>query len=215
MLKLIEFVEDYLGDHKIGYADTMISEYIRTQKEEYSNYEIIKLKIEEILSQKPNVIFSKVSGKFVIKDTEFKNPVISRIYDFGSVISGRIINNNIDNKLADISENDIQFFFKDFKILNLRIYESFIDINCVLEEVSVSIHISPRDFQIRTNFSSNLENTYPFLDFLEGKNEYILNKKGYLPLDSISYLSFIKIQKLLFSKFDDISLKIDIYEHIQ
>jgi len=215
MMKVNEFVDDYIGKHQIGYADALISNYIRAEELEYSNYEIIKFEVEKTLLEKSNISFSKTTGKYIVLDGEFKNPVISKLQDYESIISGRLLGCKDQIKLEEISQNDIEVILKDFEIDNIGIYETSIFITCKFEEISISINISRRDFQIRTRFSPNSKQIFPFLDFLKGKNDYILNKKGYLPLDSILYISFIKIRKLLTSKYEDIDLKIDIYDHIQ
>ena len=215
MIKLNEFVDDYIGKHQIGYADALISDYIMTEQLEYSNYENIKHKIEKILLKKSNISFSKTTGKYIIIDGEYKNPVISKLQNYECLIIGRLSGNNDQIKLDKISHNEIKIFLNDYEFDNIDIYENLIIINCKFEEISISINISKRDFQIRTRFLPNSKVLFPFLNFLKGKNEYILNKKGYLPLDSILYISFIKIRNLLNSIYKEIDLKIDLYDHIQ
>lgn len=215
MIKLKEFIDDYIGTHQIGNADYLISDFIKNFKLDHSSYDDIKLEVEKILLERSDIIFSKTTGKYTLLDSAFKNPVTPKLQPYGSLLSGRLLGKKIDNINEFINNADIEEIFKDFSLENLGIYKTVIHLNYIHEEVSVTITISANSFQIRTFFSNDLNKAYPFLEFLEGKNDYILNKKGYLPLDSILYLSFKKIRNLLTSKYKDLDLKIDTYEHIQ
>ncbi|KKL19700.1 hypothetical protein LCGC14_2462860, partial [marine sediment metagenome] len=103
----------------------------------------------------------------------------------------------------------------DFEIMNLIILKHHLLINSEFDNISVTININQKSFNIRTEYKKDFEEDFPYLAFLEGKDDYTFNKKGYLPLDSILYLSFIKIRNLLNSKYKDFILKMDIFEHIQ
>jgi len=214
MIKLDEFVNHYIEDHQSGFADDLISEYIRLNELEYSTYKDVKIKAEEILLQKENISFSKSTGKFTILDKKIKGKIVYMIQDFGSYLSGRFIEGDTVFNLNEISQDDIMNCFSEFKIINIGIYDNLIRINFQYEDVAVGFTLEKIGFQIRATYSLNINEISPFFEFLQNENEYTIFKKGYLPLDSILYHSFLKLNNFLTTKFQKLLLKIDIFEHV-
>ncbi|KKN28879.1 hypothetical protein LCGC14_0849670 [marine sediment metagenome] len=215
MLDISEFIKDYLSENQIGFADDIISNYLRIIGIDNSKYDYVKSEVEESLKKIPNIIFSEVTGKFFLKSFKSINSTISKLQNLQSFLSGRIINEINQIKFSKISREDIETNLEDFEIINLIILNHHLLINSEFDNISVTIEINQKSFNIRTEYKKDFEEVFPYLAFLEGKDDYAFNKKGYLPLDSILYLSFIKIRNLINSKYTDLILKIDIFEHIQ
>ena len=215
MLDISEFIKDYLSENQIGFADDIISNYLRIIGIDNSKYDYVKSEVEESLKKIPNIIFSEVTGKFFLKSFKSINSTISKLQNLQSFLSGRIINEINQIKFSKISREDIETNLDDFEIINLIILNHHLLINSEFDNISVTIEINQKSFNIRTEYKKDFEEVFPYLAFLEGKDDYAFNKKGYLPLDSILYLSFIKIRNLINSKYTDLILKIDIFEHIQ
>ena len=215
MLDIREFINNYLSENQIGFADDIISKCIRIVGLDNSKYDYIKSEVEESLKKNPNIIFSEITGKFFFKSFNLINSTISKLQNLQSFLSGRIICEINQIKFSKISREDVEASLDDFEIMNLIILKHHLLINSEFDNISVTININQKSFNIRTEYKKDFEEYFPYLAFLEGKDDYTFNKKGYLPLDSILYLSFIKIRNLLNSKYKDFILKMDIFEHIQ
>ncbi len=215
MIDISEFINNYLSENQIGFTDDIISKYLRMVGMDNIKYDYIKSEVEENLKKTPNIIFSEITGKFFFKSFNLINSTISKLQNLQSFLSGRIICEINQIKFSKISREDIEANLDDFEIINLIILKHHLLINSEFDNISVTIEINQKSFNIRTEYKKDFEDLFPYLAFLEGKDDYIFNKKGYLPLDSILYLSFIKIRNLLNSKYGDFNLKIDIFEHIQ
>lgn len=215
MLDISEFIKNYLSENQIGFADKIISEYIRIIEMDNSKYDFIKSEVEESLKKNSNIIFSEITGKFFSKSFNLNNSTISKLQNLQSFLSGRIICEKNQIKLSKISREDIEANLGDFEITNLIMLKHHLLINSEFDNISLTIEINQKSFNIRNEYKKDFKDLFPYLAFLEGKDDYTFNKKGYLPLDSILYLSFIKIRDLLNSKYRNFNLKIDIFEHIQ
>ncbi len=215
MFDISEFINNYLAENQIGFADEIISEYVRSIGIDNSKYDYIKSEVEESLKKNPNIIFSDITGKFFFKSFNLNNSTFSKLQNLQSFLSGRINCEKNQIILSKISREDIEANLDDFEITNLILLKYHLLINSEFDNISLTIEINQKSFNIRTEYKKKFEDPFPYLTFLEGKDDYAFNKKGYLPLDSILYLSFIKIRNLLNSKYRDFNLKIDIFEHIQ
>ena len=215
MSNISEFINNYLSENQIGFTDDIISKYLRMVGMDNIKYDYIKSEVEENLKKTPNIIFSEITGKFFFKSFNLINSTISKLQNLQSFLSGRIICEINQIKFSKISREDVEASLDDFEIMNLIILKHHLLINSEFDNISVTININQKSFNIRTEYKKDFEEDFPYLAFLEGKDDYTFNKKGYLPLDSILYLSLIKIRNLLNSKYKDFILKMDIFEHIQ
>ncbi len=215
MIKINEFIKNYFEQYQIGFTDDIITEYIKIKGIDNSEYDFIKSEVEDILKTNPNIIFSEITGKFFFKGSNLNNSTISKLKNLQSFLSGRIISEIDQIILSKISGEDIEASFSEFEIINLTLLKRHLLINSEFENVYITIDINQKSFNIRTEYKKDLDEHFAYLTFLNGKDDYTFNKKSYLPLDSILYLSLLKINNLLHSKFNDFSLKIDIFEHIQ